>query len=89
MANTQLIEAARKAALRTKVGKTITGETIRLRCQESGVTAPTPSAWGGVIQSLVRANVLTKTDETVRAKSIQARGRRLPVYTRNSTRVAA
>ena len=89
MANTKLLEAARKAALRTKVGKPITGETIRLRCEESGVTAPTPSVWGGVIQSLVRANVLTKTDETVRMTSPQARGRRSPVYMRNSTRVAA
>ena len=89
MANTELLEAARKAALRTKVGKTLTGETIRLRCQESGVTAPTPAAWGGVIQSLVRAKLLTKTNETARMTSLQARGRRSPVYVRNSTRATA
>lgn len=81
-----LILEARDAALKTKVGRTITGEIIRTRCVEAGVKNIPSSAWGGVVQSLVRQGILTKTAEYARMESPQARGRKSPVYVRNSTR---
>lgn len=83
-----LTEAARKAAVQTRVGGKITGETIRTRVQESSKKFKnvTPAAWGGVIQGLVRSGVLAPTGETVKMTSPQARGRRSPVYTRQSVR---
>ena len=86
MPKSTLVVAARKAAIRTKAGRTITGEQIRQRVEAQGITPRTPSAWGGVIQSLVRSGLLKKTGETVAMSSPQARGRKSPVYERLSVR---
>lgn len=87
--STELKSAARKAAMQTKAGRTITGEQIRQRCENMNVFASSPAAWGGVIQGLVRQGVLESTGETARMTSPQARGRRSPVYTRLSSRATA
>jgi len=86
MTTLTLSEAARKAAIQTKAGRTLTGEDIRLRCKKMGVTAPTPTAWGGVIQSMIRSGILENSGKSARMNSPQARGRRSPVYIRNSVR---
>lgn len=83
---TNLTEAARKAAMKTKAGSKLTGEDIRTRVQSMGITAQSASAWGGTIQSLIRQGVLEKTDETRVMKSAQARGRKSPVYVRQAVR---
>ncbi len=82
MPNTTLIEAARKAALKTRRGRTITGETIRQRVEETGVFADSPNQWGGIIGSLKNSGVLETTGETTKMLSPAARGRQTPVYTR-------
>lgn len=82
----ELKASARKAAMQTKAGAKVTGEQIRTRCEDMNVFASSPSAWGGVIQGLVRQGVLENTGETARMQAPQARGRRSPVYTRLATR---
>lgn len=89
VSNSELQTAARKAALKTKAGRTITGEQIRQRCESQNIFASAPSAWGNVIGNLIRQGILENTGETARMTSPQARGRRSPVYTRMATRVAA
>lgn len=88
---TTLTDAARKAALKTKAGRTITGEEIRQRVLKEVSGAIPPSAWGGVIQGLVRSGLLSNTGDTTKMESPQARGRRSPVYIRNpaTTRYSA
>ena len=86
-ANTStLLEAARKAALKTKVGRPITGEEIRLRVESMGLVAEKSAVWGSVIKSLVNQNLLGQTDQKARMVSPKARGRMSPVYTRLSAR---
>lgn len=82
----ELKKAARKAAMKTKAGARVTGEQIRTRCEDMNIVASSPSAWGGVIQGLVRQGILENTGETARMEAPQARGRRSPVYTRLATR---
>lgn len=79
-------ESIRDAALRTKVGRTVTGEQLRDRAIAAGTTTNTSSDWGRGVSKLIASGLLTATGETVKATSPQARGRRLPVYTRNSAR---
>lgn len=82
----ELKSAARRAAMKTKAGSTVTGEQIRQRVESMDIFAASPSAWGGVIQGLVRQGVLENTGNTARMTAPQARGRRSPVYTRLATR---
>jgi len=77
-----IMEAAYTATLKTKVGREITGETIRIRAQEMGVTAKVPGEWGSVVQRLISSGLLQKTNKTIPSVSPTSHGRRVPVYIR-------
>jgi hypothetical protein len=86
--NINVNESVRRAALKTKVGKTVNGEQLRERAMASGTTTNNPTDWGRAVSRLIKAGILTPTGDTVRASSPQARGRQLTVYTRNSARAS-
>jgi len=77
-----IMEAAYSATLKTKVGREITGEVIRIRAQEMGMTAKVPGEWGSVIQRLITSGLLRKTGKMVPSVSPTSHGRRIPVYVR-------
>jgi len=64
----------------------VTGEQLRERAITSGFNTDTPSDWARATNRLIRAGILTPTGTSVAANSPQARGRKVPVYTRNSAR---
>lgn len=68
-------EAARAQILNNHYGKSMTGEDMRLACQEVGIVPHHPNAWGGFVQGLIKSKDLRPTMEfrPMRAKGSHAR----------------
>ncbi len=78
-----LREYARQAAMKTRRGRTLTGEDIRFRVEGLGITANSPNQWGGIVQSLINEGVLTRTNDFTRMTDPRSHGRTTRVYLRS------
>jgi len=87
--NTSVNTAVRAAALKTKVGREVTGEVLRERALQSGTNTNTPSDWARAVSKLIKTGILSPTGKTITASSPQAHNRKVPIYIRNSARGVA
>jgi len=58
----------------------VTGEDIRLYCEQKNIRPHHCNAWGGVVPLLVSLDYLKETDRTVKAKDPKAHSRRIRVW---------
>jgi len=59
--NTSVNTAVRAAALKTKVGREVTGEVLRERALQSGTNTNTPSDWARAVSKLIKTGILSPT----------------------------
>lgn len=64
-------------------GSEWTGEGIRIRCTDLGVTPHHPNAWGAAVNVVVRKGLLIKTGEYRQMKRVSSHARVNPVYVRS------
>lgn len=79
-------KAARKAALQTKAGRYVTGETIKVRLAEQGIVPERNNDIANAVAQLKREGILVPTGESVKSTTPAARGRKVAIYLRQSTR---
>ncbi len=61
-------------------GLEISGEDIRLRCEEAGIRPHHHNAWGAAIMSCVRRSLIVRTGELVNCKRPESHARANPRY---------
>ena len=61
-------------------GQELTGEDIRVVCEERGVVPHHSNAWGGVIGALQKRGLLVRTGEYRRMGDVRSHARETPVY---------
>ena len=73
-----------RLVVRTFQGKTVTGEDIRLRCEELNIVPHHPNAWGSFIMRLTKARFgkppLIHTGRYVAMRGPKSNARVTPVY---------
>jgi len=79
-------EYVRKAAMTVRAGKEVTGEDLRLTAEKLGAVTDNPTDWARAISTLKNKGVLSVTGRYRRAIVPSSRGRKMPIYTRVSTR---
>ena len=62
------------------MGELVSGEDIRLTCEERGIHPHDPHAWGGVVMGMVRAEILGKTDQRVPCTDPKIHARDTPLW---------
>lgn len=62
------------------VGRRVTGEDLRLHCEQFGVFPHHSNAWGAIVHHLVRRGFLERTGEYRQMKIVTSHARVNPVY---------
>ena len=62
------------------IGQRVTGEDIRVECSSRGIEPHHANAWGAVINSMIRGNLLMFDNEYKQMKSTSSHARKTPVY---------
>ena len=62
------------------MGELVSGEDIRLACEQRGIRPHDPHAWGGVVMGLHRTGVLEKTDQRVPCTDPKIHARDTPLW---------
>ena len=64
-----------------------TGEDIRVHCMRQGAPMPHHSnAWGGLINSCIKAGLLHKTGQHGQMRAVRSHARSTPIYSRRPGR---
>ena len=75
-------ETATRIARAISPGREVTGEDIRLACEQANIRPHHSNAWGGFIYGLVTAGILEGTGRYVNMKAKGSHGRKTQVYRR-------
>ena len=54
------------------IGTIFTGETLRHRCEDAGIVAHVPQAWGGVMAKMPMSPMVMKTGRKVKPKDVKS-----------------
>ncbi len=74
------MERALDAILGYEVGREVTGEDIRFRCEQRSLRPHHPNAWGALVNTAVRRKLLIPTDKFVSMKDKSSHARMTRVY---------
>ena len=75
-------KASAVAVVQSMTQAEVTGEDIRLACEEHNIKPHTPKAWGGFIASLIKSGMLKATGRRAAMRAKGSHARKTDVYVR-------